>query len=76
MTNILHPSEGEKVSERALCEIHNRLSEMVMLMQVLTLAIAKPDNADTDFMANLINKAGKITLHGVCLPQTHISLNK
>ncbi len=76
MTNVIQPPQDENISERALCEIHNRLSEMVMLMQVLTLAIAKPDNADTDFMANLINKAGKITLHGVCLPQTHISLNK
>ena len=75
MTDIIQPPQNENVSERALCEIHNRLSELVMLMQVLTLAIAKPNDTDSDFMKKLIAKAGKITLHDVCLPQTHISLN-
>ena len=76
MTDIIQQPQNENISERALCEIHNRLSEIVMLMQVLTLAIAEPNYADPDFMRKLLDEAAKITLHNVSLPQMNISLSK
>ena len=76
MIDIIQQPQGEKVSERALCEIHNRLSEIGMLMQVLTLAICQQDNPDPAFMKNLLDKAAKLTLHNMSLPQTIVSISK
>ena len=76
MTDTLQQPQGESISERALCEIHNRLSEIGMLMQVLTLTFCKQDNPDPAFMKNLLDKAAKITLHNMSLPQTSVSVSK
>lgn len=62
---------------RALCEIHNRLGEIAMLLQMLVVAPSGSISLmDDDVMQKLLNNSCTLTFNGENFRSQPITINK
>lgn len=53
----------EEIKDRALCEIHNRLGEIVVLLQVLVLNSDRDGISSEDTLRRLLDGAATMTVN-------------
>ena len=68
--------EGIENLIRAIFEIHNRLGEIVMLLQVVALAQRGQVNFSDDFLSTLLKEAASIAFKGEMLTSPTLSFLK